>query len=66
MSNSAVKWFLDQKGSGFIELEDGPDVIAHRAAVNPTGFKSPKKGGQATIDIVEGPKGPAANNNTAV
>ena len=27
MTNGTVKWFSDQKGFGFIEQEDGPDVF---------------------------------------
>ena len=28
MANGTVKWFSDQKGFGFIEQEDGPDVLS--------------------------------------
>jgi cold shock CspA family protein len=27
MANGTVKWFNDHKGYGFIEQEDGPDVL---------------------------------------
>ena len=29
MADGTVKWFSDQKGLGFIEQENGPDVFVH-------------------------------------
>jgi CspA family cold shock protein len=66
MANGTVKWFNDQKGFGFIEQEDGPDVFVHHSAINATGFKSLSEGDQVTFDVQQGPKGPAAANVTRV
>ena len=66
MATGTVKWFNDQKGFGFIEQEDGPDVFVHHSAINATGFRSLKEGEKVSFDIQEGPKGPAAANVTVL
>jgi cold shock protein len=66
MANGIVKWFSDQKGFGFIEQENGPDVFVHHSGINASGFKTLKEGDRVTFDIEQGKKGPAAVNVTVV
>ena len=64
MANGIVKWFNVNKGYGFIEQEDGPDVFVHHTGINSTGFKTLNEGDQVTFEIEQGKKGPAAANVT--
>jgi len=66
MADGIVKWFNDQKGYGFIEQEDGPDLFVHHSGINATGFKSLNEGDSVTFDVEQGNKGPCAVNVTTV
>lgn len=66
MPNGKVKWFKDEKGFGFIEVEGGTDVFVHHSDIQSDGFRSLAEGDNVSFDIVQGDKGPRATNVTKV
>tara|TARA_B110000008_G_scaffold173189_1_gene172871 strand:+ start:14905 stop:15165 length:261 start_codon:yes stop_codon:yes gene_type:complete len=63
--SGTVKWFNDEKGYGFISQEDGgADVFVHFRAINGSGRLSLAEGQAVTFEVVDGQKGPQAENVT--
>ncbi|MCK8828112.1 cold shock domain-containing protein [Natroniella acetigena] len=60
----SVKWFDNEKGYGFIEREEGDDVFVHFSAIEEEGFKALDEGQEVEFEIVEGDRGPQAENVT--
>ncbi|CAH1219812.1 MULTISPECIES: cold-shock protein [Paenibacillus] len=60
MQNGTVKWFNAEKGFGFIEVEGGEDVFVHFSAIQGEGFKTLDEGQQVQFKIVQGNRGPQA------
>ena len=62
-TTGTVKWFNDQKGFGFITRDDcEKDVFCHHSTIKGEGFKSLAEGQKVEFDVVQGQKGPAAEN----
>ena len=57
MRQGVVKWFNNEKGFGFIELEANKDVFIHYSNIEMNGYKSLKEGDIVTYELVETDKG---------
>ena len=62
-TTGTVKWYNADKGFGFITPENGQkDVFVHHSAIQGQGFKSLAEGERVEFEVVQGQKGPAAEN----
>lgn len=61
-----VKWFNADKGFGFIESNEGGDVFVHFSAIQGEGFKTLDEGQEVSFNVVEGNRGPQAENVTRI
>lgn len=57
-----VKWFNNEKGFGFIEMEGADDVFVHFSAIQGDGYKALEEGQEVSFDITKGNRGPQAAN----
>ena len=55
-----VKWFNSTKGFGFIERENEKDVFVHYSEIDATGYRSLDEGQRVEFTVVDGQKGPQA------
>jgi CspA family cold shock protein len=61
-----IKWFSEAKGYGFIERDEGDDVFVHYSSIQMEGFKTLAEGQEVEFEVVQGTKGPQAENVTVV
>jgi CspA family cold shock protein len=63
MAKGTVKWFNDAKGFGFIQADGHEkDIFVHHTAIKADGFRSLNQGEAVEFELVQGPKGPKAEN----
>ena len=67
MATGTVKWFNDSKGFGFISVDgESKDVFVHNTAIQMSGYRTLSEGQKVQFEVVQGAKGPAAENVRAV
>lgn len=66
MAQGTVKWFNSEKGFGFIEQAEGPDVFVHFSEIQGTGYKTLDEGQAVEFEVTQGPKGAQASNVRAL
>jgi len=66
MAKGKVKWFDEKKGFGFIEWDQGTDVFVHYTGIKGEGFRTLIEGEEVEFEVVQGEKGPKAENVTHV
>jgi CspA family cold shock protein len=63
MPQGKVKWFNAEKGYGFIAQDGGgPDVFVHYSAISSSGYRTLDEEQIVEFDVVQGQKGPQADN----
>lgn len=68
VTNGIVKWFNSDKGFGFIEQKQGPDVFVHFRNIVSTngGYKTLNEGQHVQFKLGQGPKGLQAEEVTVL
>ena len=61
MAQGVVKWFNAEKGYGFIQADNGPDVFVHYSAIQTDGYKTLEQDQRVEFEISQGQKGPQAD-----
>jgi len=61
-----VKWFNNAKGYGFIEQAGEQDIFVHYSSISGEGYKTLVQGEEVSFEVIDGPKGPQAENVSKV
>jgi CspA family cold shock protein len=60
-----VKWFNATKGFGFVERDNNQaDAFVHHSAIQSEGYRTLNEGQRVEFSVVEGDKGPRAEDVT--
>jgi len=62
MASGKVKWFNNRLGFGFIAQDSGKDVFVHHSSIIGKGYKTLNEGEDVSFELVDGTKGPKAQN----
>lgn len=62
MATGTVKFFIAEKGYGFISRDDGEDLFVHYSQISGSGFKTLQEGQQVEFEVGPGRKGDEAQN----
>lgn len=57
-----VKFFSEERGYGFITVDNGEDVFVHHSNIDGDGFKSLAEGQAVQFEVGPGRKGQEARN----
>jgi CspA family cold shock protein len=57
LAEGTVKWFNSEKGYGFIESADGPDLFVHHSAILSDGFRTLDEGDRVEFEVQAGRDG---------
>ena len=62
MKQGTVKWFNEERGFGFIEVEGGKDIFVLFSSIKKEWFKTLKEGDKVEFEVEDGARGPQAAN----
>jgi CspA family cold shock protein len=62
LATGTVKFFINEKGYGFISRDEGDDVFVHYSNIQGSGYKSLEEGQRVELDVAPGRKGDEAQN----
>jgi CspA family cold shock protein len=62
VATGTVKFFISDKGYGFITQDEGEDVFVHYSNIQGSGYRSLTEGQRVEFDVAPGRKGNEAQN----